>query len=165
MKSFYRILIFAISLNFLSLSHCLSAQINKIDISGNERISDETVLMFAFVSVGDDIDNDKVNLILKELYESGFFSNVNIQFEDNVLNILLIENPIIENISFNGIKAKKIKDPITNNLKLKNRSSFNSVDLNHDKEKILSTLKELGYYFSKVDVFINELETFSSFLI
>ncbi len=158
MKSFYRIFIFAISLNFLSLSHCLSAQINKIDISGNERISDETVLMFASVSVGDDIDNDKVNLILKELYESGFFSNVNIQFEDNVLNILLIENPIIENISFNGIKAKKIKDPITNNLKLKNRSSFNSVDLNHDKEKILSTLKELGYYFSKVDVFINELE-------
>ena len=123
MKSFYRILIFAISLNFLSLSHCLSAQINKIDISGNERISDETVLMFASVSVGDDIDNDKVNLILKELYESGFFSNVNIQFEDNVLNILLIENPIIENISFNGIKAKKIKDPITNNLKLRNRSS------------------------------------------
>ncbi len=158
MKSFYRILVFIIFLNFLSLSSSISAEINKIEILGNERISNETVLMFASVSVGDDIDDDKVNNILKQLYGSGFFSDVKVQFDGNNLNISLIENPIIENIYFEGVKAKKIKKPITEDLKLKNRSSFNSVDLNYDKEQIISKLKELGYYFSKVDVFIKELE-------
>tara|TARA_B100000902_G_scaffold389588_1_gene436986 strand:+ start:1654 stop:3900 length:2247 start_codon:yes stop_codon:yes gene_type:complete len=158
MKSFYRILIFIFLLNFLNFNNSFSDEINKIKILGNERISDETILMFASVSVGDDIDDDKINLILKQLYESGFFNNVNIQFENNILNISLIENPIIEKIVFKGVKAKKIKKPLTENLKLKNRSSYNSIDLNHDKERILSTLKELGYYFSKVDVFVEELE-------
>ena len=158
MKSFYKIFIFVLFLNLLGLTNSISAELKKIQISGNERISNETVLMFASVSVGDDIDNDKINKILKQLYESGFFSNVNIQFDENILNISLVENPIIESIYFDGIKAKKIKDPISENLRLRNRSSFNSVDLNSDKEQIISKLKELGYYFSKVDVFIKELE-------
>ncbi len=158
MKSFYKILILLIFFSFLGLSNSLSAEIKKIKISGNERISNETILMFATISVGDDIDDDKVNKILKQLYESGFFSDVNIQFDENILNISLIENPIIENIIFDGVKAKKIKNPITENLRLRNRSSFNSVDLNYDKEQIISKLKELGYYFSKVDVFVKELE-------
>ena len=157
MKFFYRIFILIISLNLFSFSNCLSAEINKIEIEGNIRISDESVLMFSSVSIGDDIDNDKINYILKELYGTGFFSDVNVVFKNNILNISLIENPIIENISYEGVKAKKIKSRITENLRLKNRSSFNSIDLNYDKEKIISTLKEIGYYFSEVDVFIEEL--------
>ncbi len=158
MISFYRILVFIIFFTILSISQSFSDELKKINIFGNERISDETVKMFASVSIGDDIDDNKVNLILKELFGSGFFSDVNLKFENNTLNISLVENPIIENIFFEGIKAKKIKDPITKNLKLKNRSSFNSVDLDNDKEKIISILKELGYYFSEVDVFIKELD-------
>ena len=158
MTSFYRIFVFIICFSIFSIQQSLSEEVKKINIFGNERISDETVKMFASVSIGDDIDNNKINLILKELFGSGFFSDVNLKFENNILNISLIENPIIENIFFEGIKAKKIKDPITKNLKLKNRSSFNSVELDNDKKKIISILKELGYYFSEVDVFIKELD-------
>ena len=43
-------------------------------------------------------------------------------------------------------------------MKLKNRSSYNIIDLNYDKEKIISSLKELGYYFSNIEVFVKELE-------
>ncbi len=158
MISFYRIFVFIICFSIFSIQQSLSEEVKKINIFGNERISDETVKMFASVTIGDDIDNNKINLILKELFDSGFFSDVKLKFENNILNISLIENPIIENIFFEGIKAKKIKDPITKNLKLKNRSSFNSVELDNDKKKIISILKELGYYFSEVDVFIKELD-------
>ncbi len=158
MKSFYKIFIIVLSLNLLSIINSHSATVQKIEIAGNERISNASILMFASVSIGDEINDDKVNLILKELYETGFFSNVNVQFDDNVLNISLVENPIIENIIFDGVKAKKIKNQITENLRLRDRSSYNSIDLNHDKENIISSLKELGYYFSEVDVFINQLE-------
>ena len=157
-KSFNRIFLFIFSINILILSNSFSEIINEIKISGNDRIPNETVLMFSSVSINDDIDNDKINDILKQLYDTGFFTNVNVNFDNNVLKILLIENPIIENIIFDGVKAKKIKNPITKNLKLRNRSSYNLVDLNYDKEQILTSLKKLGYYFSTVDVFINELE-------
>ena len=140
------------------IKQVFSEPLKKIEILGNERIPNETIEMFTSVSINDDIDNDKINNILKELYGSGFFSNVNVNFENNVLKILVVENPIIENIFFDGVNAKKIKEPITKDLRLRNRSSYNLVDLNYDKEKILSTLKDLGYYFSKVDVFVDDLD-------
>ncbi len=139
-------------------SHGLSEIIKKIEISGNQRIPDETIKMFSSVNENEDVNNEKLNDILKQLYETGFFKNVNVSINENILKILLTENPIIENIFFEGIKAKKIKEPITQNLKLRNRSSYNLIDLNYDKEKIISTLKDLGYYFSKVDVYVDELD-------
>ena len=114
--------------------------------------------MFSSISINDDANKDKINDILKQLYETRFFSDINIKLENNILKIYLKENPIIENIIYDGVKAQKIRDPITKNLKLRNRSSYNEIDLNFDKEKIISTLKDLGYYFSKVDVYVNNLE-------
>ncbi len=157
-KLFYRIFLLIIFFNLIVIKQVFSEPLKKIEILGNERIPNETIEMFTSVSINDDIDNDKINNILKELYGSGFFSNVNVNFENNVLKILVVENPIIENIFFDGVNAKKIKEPITKDLRLRNRSSYNLVDLNYDKEKILSTLKDLGYYFSKVDVFVDDLD-------
>ncbi len=148
---------FLISILIFS-TQCLSDIAKKIEISGNERISNETILMFSTISVNDTVNNEKINNILKQLYETGFFSDVNINFENEILKIKITENPIIENIFFEGIKAKKIKEPITKNLKLKNRSSYNLINLNSDKENIISTLKSLGYYFAKVDVYVDELD-------
>ena len=67
------------------------------------------------------------------------------------------ENPIIENIKFNGIKSNTLNEKITNNLQLRSRSSYSEILLRNDKNKIINSLKELGYYFSKVDAQIVEL--------
>ncbi len=157
-KQYYKILITIFFLISIFCTHSLSEIIKKIEISGNERIPNETVSMFASVSINDDIDNEKINDILKELYGTGFFSDVNINFNNNVLKITLNENPIIENIYYEGIKAKKIKEPVIKSLKLRNRSSYNLIDLNIDKKRIISSLKNMGYYFSKVDVYVDELD-------
>ncbi len=157
-KDYYKILVYILIFNITFLSKSFSIIIKKIEIFGNERIPNETIQMFSSVSIDDEVNNEKLNFILKQLYETGFFKDVNVKLDKDILKISLIENPIIENITFDGIKAKKIKDPITKNLKLKNRSSYNIIDLNYDKEKIISSLKELGYYFSNIEVFVKELE-------
>ena len=51
----------------------------------------------------------KINEILKNLYNSKFFDNVSVSINNNNLLINVKELPIIENISFEGIKAKKVK--------------------------------------------------------
>ena len=75
----------------------------------------------------------------------------------NTLTIKVDENPIIENISYNGIKSKSLKEKLTNNLKLSSRSSYNEILLNDDKKAIILKLKELGYYFSEVEIDLIEL--------
>ena len=64
------------------------------------------------------------------------------------------ENKVIGNISYDGVKAK-ILEALKSNLVLKRRSSFTEY-FKKDKEKIISNLKELGYYFSTVDAYVEE---------
>ena len=131
--------------------------IKEIKIVGNERITSDTIKIFTTVKTNDDIDENKVNFILKELYETGFFKNVNVEFKNNILEINVVENPIIQEIRYEGIKAQKIRNAVLSDLKLKSRSSFNEIFLDQDKDSIISSLRSLGYYFSKVEVFINDL--------
>ena len=74
--------------------------IDKIEFLGNERIPNETILMLSDVSENQFLDENKINQILKDLYNSNFFENVNINFENNVLKINVTENPLINKINF-----------------------------------------------------------------
>ena len=104
-----------------------SQVIKKIEISGNERITDATILMFTEVNIGQNIKDNDLNNILKKLYDTNFFKNVSVQFKQNILSLFVEENPIIDEITYNGIKSKTLKEKITSNLKLIKRSSYNEV--------------------------------------
>ena len=142
---------------FLSFSASYSEIVKKINILGNERVSNETILMFSQLSINETLEVNELNKILKNLYNSSFFQDVKVDFLNNILTITVIEYPIIQKIDFNGIKAKKIRDLILKDLILKSRSSFNDVSLKIDKEKIQSSLQDLGYYFSKIEIFLEDL--------
>ena len=152
-KSYILIILFYFS--FISLSN--SQIIKDIEIIGNKRISKETIIMFSSVSIPDNITENKLNNILKDLYETNYFKDVNIKILEERIIIAVKENPIVENINFEGIKSKTIRNQILKNTKLKSRSSYNEFMIEKDKNSIISSLKNLGYYQSKVDVFVEEL--------
>ena len=149
-----------ISFFYLSIftTYALSEIVNKINVVGNDRISQETILMFSSIAINDDLDDKDLNNILKTLYDTDFFENVSVKLKDNLLEISVVENPLIEEIKYNGIKSETLKSNLVKNLKLKSRSSYSELILENDKNKILTNLKELGYYFSKVDVFVENLK-------
>ena len=150
--------IFTILLFFYFNTHAYSETIGKIMIEGNDRISDETISMFADVKLNDNIDNEKLNSILKNLYDSNFFDNVSVSFDKNDLIIKVIESPIIEQITFTGVKSKTMKKELFKILKLKSRSSFNETMLSNDRSAIIGYLKNIGYYFAKVETFVEKSE-------
>ena len=113
--------------------------------------------MFSEVSINDDLKKFEVNSVLKRLYNTNYFENVTVSFNNNILEIYVKENPIIQNVSYNGIKANKIKDEVSKNLNLKSRSSFSKNLLEKDNEIIKDVLKKLGYYFPQIDVYIEQL--------
>ena len=143
---------------FLIFSNVYADTIKSITINGNDRIPDETILMFSSININDNFNQEISNSVLKNLYQTNFFKDVSIRFIKNNLTINVVELPIIENIEYKGIKAKKLKDILFNNLNLKNRSSYNEFLLKKDKEQLVYTLRELGYYFSTVDIYVNKLD-------
>ena len=142
---------------YLSLTPLFAEVVEKIEIQGNERISKETILLFSKTKIKDDLNSNHINEILKSLYDSNFFLDVSVEFKSKILTILVDENPIIENITYNGIKSKTLKEKITKDLKLLSRSSYNEILLNEDKKRIKLSLKDSGYYFSNIDIEVAEL--------
>ena len=144
---------------FFALTSILRAEIiTEIKIEGNQRISTETIIMFAEVSANDQVTEIDLNKILKKLYNTNFFDLVTVKISDKILFIKVKENPIIQSINFEGIKSSKILENLKKNVFLKSRSSFNEVLLEKDKKKIKNLLKNLGYYFSEIDILIEELK-------
>ena len=82
--------------------------VNKISIDGNKRISYETILVLGQISKGKDLNDSDLNEIIKNLFETNFFEDIDLVFKNGELNIKLIENPIIENIEISGVKIKHL---------------------------------------------------------
>ena len=159
LKNYYKIFIkkrffllfFYIIISFPNFAN--AEILKKIIIEGNERVSDNTINVFSSLSINEEVDQNRLNTILNDIYSSGFFKDVELKFENNILTIKVIENPIIQNINYDGIKSKELLNTVIQNLTLKERSPFNEIFLSSDKEKMINTLKTLGYYFSEIDVF------------
>lgn len=122
----------------------------KIIINGNERISNETILVFSDISKDKSLNENSINDILKKLYKSGYFKDVSVKIENNNLTINVLENPIIQTVFINGIKRKKTEKSLYEILSLKNRSSYSSILVKKDENAILNYLKDKGFYFSKI---------------
>ena len=158
MKFNYKIYLFLIFFFSISTLVARAEIINKINVEGNQRISSETIKMFSGTSINEDLSENDLNDILKKLYETNFFDLVSVRISDKTLIIKVKENPIIQNITIEGIKSSQILEDLKKNIVLKSRSSFNEVQLDKDKKKIKSFLKDIGYYFSELDILIEELE-------
>ena len=128
----------------------------KIQIVGNDRISEDTVKIFSEVSLNDNLDSTEINNILKKLYSTNYYKDVKVRFRDNLLLIKVIENPIIENINYTGIKANKIIEAIKENSLIKPRFSYNEIILKNEKNRIIKILKKLGYYKPKVEIYVSK---------
>ena len=146
-----------LSIFILNLAIAHSEIVKEIIITGNIRISKETILMFSEVSKNKNISDLEVNEILKKLYETNFFDNVSVSLKNKILKINVSENPIIYKIEFKGLKSNTLQDKISDNLKLKERSSYNEILLKEDKNLITSVLRNTGYFFSEVEIFKEEL--------
>ena len=152
---FKKLVFFFILINFFYFNS--QAEIVKtINISGNKRISNETITIFGDISKGSNYDGNDLNKILKNLYETNFFEDVNINLSNGILNVIVKENKIVQTIIINGISRKKNVEEIKKTLKLQEKDSFSKNLVKKDKDKITKILKSQGYYFAKVDSLISE---------
>ena len=66
---------------FLIVNNSYSEIIKKIEISGNDRIPDETIKMLTNIKVNDDISQSDINNLIKNLYETNFLKIFKLNLE------------------------------------------------------------------------------------
>ena len=159
MKNFY-IKVFVIFLFFASNSD--ADIIKSIDITGNQRISKQSIIVLGHININENYDTEDLNNSLKKLYETNFFRDVKIFEKNNVLKISVVENPIIEEIEIRGIKKKGFKQSLYEAISLKNRKSFTQIQLKNDIDLINNALKTNGFYFSKIKSSLQKNDTLNS---
>lgn len=137
-------------INFFIIKFSFASNLNSIEINGNKRLSTETIKVLGKIDLKKTYDDNELNVLIKNLYSSGFFKNILIKINNETLIIDLIENPIIEDIQITGIKKDSLKDELLKNTSLQTRKPFSENFLNNDIVFIKNILKSLGYYFSEV---------------
>ena len=158
MTRFKKLLVSIISFFILSSTNSFSEVVNKVEIKGNERIAPETIMIFGDVSIGKNYEKQDINLLIKKLYDSTFFSNISVELRNSKLTIVVEENPIINLIIYKGEKAKKYIEKINEYLRLKEKGSFVPGNIKHDINQIKTFYRLLGYYFVKIDAEVEKLK-------
>ena len=109
-KIFFKIIITI----YFFMASALAENIKDLEISGNKRISKDTIIVLGKIKITENYDTDRLNNVLKNLYNTNFFNNINLSIENQVLKIDIIENPIIEDVEITGVKNKKLLETINN---------------------------------------------------
>ena len=135
---------------FFLLSLVKAETLRKIEISGNKRISDQTIIIFSEIEINEEITKSKLDEIIKKLYRTNFFRNINLSFEKQTLFLKVEENPIIENLQITGIKKQSLVEFIKGKLQLAEMKSFDQELLSSDINLIYNILKTNGYYFADI---------------
>ena len=91
----------ALSLNIHAAE---SFVVKDIRIEGLQRVEPGTVFSYLSVQVGDTFTEEKGGDAIKALYSTGFFRDVQIQAQGDILIVIVEERPTVSRIEFTGMK-------------------------------------------------------------
>jgi len=97
--------------------------VRHIAIYGTQRIEPSTVISYITLREGDIYNEQTTDIALKTLYQTGLFADVKIKFDGSTLTINVVENPIINQIDFEGNSKVSQKD-LEKEVQLKPRTVF-----------------------------------------
>ena len=133
---------------FIILTNVTFAEIKKINIVGNARVSSATIESLVDKKISN-IDAIYINNLTKKIYDTDFFSDVKISFNQDVLTINVAENPIVNFFYINGVKDSDL-DQVNKIITLKENSIFSSSKLKKDVEATREFLNASGYYQASI---------------
>jgi len=137
-------LIRSIIIFFIILTNVTFAEIKKINIVGNTRVNSATIESLVDKKIIN-IDSIYVNNLTKKIYDTDFFSDVKISFNQDILTITVVENPIVNFFYINGVKDSDL-DQVNKIITLKENNIFSSSKLKKDIEATREFLNAAGYY-------------------
>lgn len=156
LKLFFLKLFLISIIKIIIINNALAEKIKEFKISGNQRLANETIILFTDLSIGDDIDQNTINISFKNLFETNYFKNLKINFKDGIVLIDVIENPIIERITINGVKNRSILKELEKITRKSEKYPFIESNIIKQKNQLNNIVRSNGFYFAKIDTQIIE---------
>ena len=133
--------------------------VRDIEIEGLQRIEAGTVFTYLPIEVGEEFDPRRSAEILREVYKTGFFSDISLYRRGNVLLLKVKERAAISDINFSGNKDISDED-LTNALKgvgIAKGRVFNRSILERLENELLQQYFARGKYNVQVNTTVSEL--------
>src|SRR6266478_4069760 len=135
-------------------------QVKDIRVEGIQRTEAGTVFSYLPVKVGDTIDQERATAAVKALYATGFFKDVRLEQDGDVLVVVVEERPAIAQIAIAGSKefdAKQLKEGLKQ-IGLAESRIFDRALLERAEQELKSQYISRGKYGVSITTTVTPLE-------
>lgn len=152
-----KVFLAALIVMMVGITSASAATIRDFRVNGTQRVEAETVINYLNLRPGDDASDAALNEALKSLFSTGLFADVTISEQGGIVTVNVIENPIINQIAFEG--NKKIKDEeLAAEISLKPRQVFTRTRAQSDVARMYEIYRRSGRFAATIDPKIIQLD-------
>lgn len=122
--------------------------VSDIRVEGLQRISAGTVFTYLPVERGDTIDRTRSADAIRALFRTGFFSDVRLERQGDILVVVVTERPAINSITISGNKDIETEDLMEGlrSIGLTEGETFNPLNLDRVTQELLRQYNNRGKY-------------------
>jgi len=134
--------------------------VRDIRVEGLQRTEPGTVFSYLPVKVGETMNSEKARAALRALYATGFFQDVRLEVEGEVLVVFVRERPAIAQIDFSGMKefdAETVRK-VMRDLGLAEGRIFDRAVLENAEQELKRQYLSRGLYGALVQTTVTPLE-------
>lgn len=125
------------------------AVISAINVQGNERVETETVLNYLPFQAGSAYKPEEITEVIRSLYATGLFEQVDVNYTGGTLLITLKEAPLVNKVAFEG-NEELADEKLETVVALKSRSVFTPAKAQRDVQEIVNLYRKDGRYLADV---------------
>ena len=125
--------------------------VRKIEIIGSQRIEESTIASYMDLKVGEHLNDATLDRAMKSLFATGLFADVNVTSRGNgVVRVAIKENPVINQISFEGNKKVDDKE-LLSEIQLRPRQVFTRSRVKADLSRVYQIYRRQGRFSATVE--------------
>ncbi len=135
-------------------------QVNYIVIEGNSRLSSSEIISYSGIEVGRIYEQDDISTIIKDLFSTNLFDNIEVNLRDNTIFLNVSERPIISKINIEGNKLLETEQIITSlkNIGISQSKPYSRNLIDKVKQELIRLYYDNGRYSSSIEITENELD-------
>ncbi len=150
LRSGFYVAFLALLLIVLPLSAMAQQSIREIRVEGAQRVEAATIISYMDLNVGDLMTRSALDRSLKSLFSTGLFADVSLDSEGSVLTVSVVENPLINQIVFEG--NDQLEDgELLAEIQLRPRQVFTRTKVQSDIARLFQIYRRDGRFSADIE--------------
>lgn len=134
----------------IPLAAAFAQQVSQVRVEGTERVDPQTVLSYMTIKPGDEVSKDALDQSLKNLFSTGLFADVELRQDGGTLIVDVAENPIINQIAFEGNDQVEDEDLLAE-IQLRPRQVFTRTKVQADITRLYQIYSRNGRFAANIE--------------